>query len=77
MALLARQETSKAPPQGRSAGPAILAELYILLSLATLLVAIRCYGRLRFTTDWGWDDTSIIFALVCRGLVVIPRYLLT
>lgn len=76
MALGAGQKNSRASPQGHSTGPAALAELYILLSLATLLVALRCYGHIRFTKDWGWDISSIIVALVISRLVACSRYLL-
>ena len=53
MALIARQETNKVYPQGASTGATILAKFYILLYLATLLVVLRCYGRIRFTEARG------------------------
>lgn len=47
MTLIAKQETSKAPSRRGSTDPVILAKLYIMLFLATLLVVLRCYERIR------------------------------
>ena len=47
-----------------SAGAGLLAQYYILLSIATGLVSLRCYGRLRLQNGLGWDDYSSVAALV-------------
>lgn len=54
-------------PPKEDAGPRMLAESYILFTVACVLLAIRCYGRLCLTKNWGWDDTTIIVAWVCSA----------
>ena len=53
-----------------SAGAAILAQYYILLSIATFLVGLRCCGRMRSQKGLGWDDISSVAALVCYFLEI-------
>ncbi|MCJ1283108.1 hypothetical protein MMC26_002435 [Xylographa opegraphella] len=58
------RDTSASLPANYSTAPIILALQYILLSLTIALIIARCHGRLRVTKDWGWDDTTINFALI-------------
>ena len=65
MALDSRQAATTVHSPRNSAGIGLLAEYYILLSIATWLVCLRCYGRIRFQHGLEWDDISIVAALVC------------
>ncbi|KAI4146672.1 MAG: hypothetical protein LQ340_005850 [Diploschistes diacapsis] len=55
---------SNALPPDSDAGPGILVEVYILLIMAFVLVGLRCYVRLGVRSNWGWDDSMIIIALI-------------
>lgn len=47
--------------------PPLLFLAYFLLGVSLVLVALRCYTRVRVTgmLRWGWDDGFIVFAWVC------------
>ncbi|KAL8888829.1 MAG: hypothetical protein Q9192_006112 [Flavoplaca navasiana] len=57
-----------------SAGRGILAQYYILLSIAANLVGLRYYGRMRFQNGMGWDDISSVAAL---GFLLIGAVLIS
>lgn len=77
MALIAREETSKVYPQGASTGAAILAEFYNLLSSATLLVVLRCYGRDTFHRRLGTGRHLDHLCTSTFQTCCFQRYLLT
>ncbi|KAG8414396.1 hypothetical protein J3459_014783 [Metarhizium acridum] len=56
---------------GTTAG--ILAEYYVLFLIASALIAVRIYVRLRVAKNWGWDDYYIIVAWIFLliGLVLV------
>ena len=50
-------------------GSMILGSVIGLLVITVLTVLLRCWVRLKVTPGWGWDDTSIIIALVSVSYV--------
>lgn len=52
------------PQRDVNSGPAITAVTSILLAIAIILVALRCYVRVLMTKNFGWDDGVMVFTLV-------------
>ncbi|KAL8668764.1 MAG: hypothetical protein Q9168_006622 [Polycauliona sp. 1 TL-2023] len=63
-----------AKSSSNSAGAGLLAQYYILLSIATGLVCLRCFGRIRSQKRLGWDD---IFSVVAWVFLLIGAVLIT
>ena len=80
MGMIPRQLPTTPHTSGNAAGAGILAEIYILLSIATWLVCVRCYGRMRFHNGLGWDDITCVAALVCPSVpcpeTILPNQIL-
>lgn len=43
---------------------AIIAVAATFMTIAFITVALRCYVRLRLVKAFGWDDTSMVVAMV-------------
>lgn len=53
------------PPDGDvNRGPQLLAVSMVTLLAAIAVVALRLYTRLKITLSLGWDDYTIVLALV-------------
>lgn len=65
-------ETFSTPPPGRDRNwsATLITVQIILVVVAGLFVTLRCYIRLLISGSFGWDDVSIIVALV-RLLLVL------
>ncbi|KAI1087009.1 hypothetical protein F5B19DRAFT_497805 [Rostrohypoxylon terebratum] len=61
------------PQRVVNGGPAITAVTSILLAIAIIFVALRCYIRGLMTKNFGWDDGFMVFTLgvLIAGDVVI------
>jgi len=51
-------------PPTKNGPRALIAVCATLLPLATLLVGLRVWVRLRILKSWGWDDWAILASLV-------------
>ena len=60
-------ESSGPPPQGDvNLGPGIVAVIVVLLTLSIIVVGLRFATRIWIVKKLGWDDWTILFALVRR-----------
>lgn len=41
----------------------------IFLGISFLAVCLRCFVRLRLVRAFGWDDTLMVFAMVCGSML--------
>jgi len=56
--------------EGDTQAPQLIASATLLWVLAASLVALRCYVRTKIVKAFGWEDWTLLAALVSPGLRV-------
>lgn len=49
-------------------GQSIIAVTGVFLAISFIAVSLRCYVRLRVVKAFGWDDGTMVLAMVCPSL---------
>lgn len=59
------------PPQGDiNKGPTLIAATCVVDGVTAIAVALRFFVRIRITKALGWDDWTILFAIVSPSLFI-------